>query len=197
MTTMSAGAARLTIDCETGLAAPSRQVRSPNADARPAGVVPDLIVIHSISLPPGEFGGGAIEDFFTNRLDTAAHPFFDEIRGLRVSAHFLIDRGGRLTQFVPVTARAWHAGPSCFRGRDACNDFSVGIELEGTDTDPFADAQYMTLESLAWALRKDVPSLAAGHAVGHADIAPERKTDPGAGFDWQRVPALTPMSASP
>ena len=185
------------VDPTTGLVIPSRQVPSPNADARPDGTDIDLIVIHCISLPPGEFGGGHIEALFTNQLDASADRYFDDIAGLRVSAHFLIDRTGRLTQFVPLHRRAWHAGQSRFRDRPACNDFSIGIELEGTDDTEFTAMQYATLEALASALRGAIATLADGIAVGHADIAPGRKTDPGPGFDWSRVPSLTHVSASP
>jgi N-acetyl-anhydromuramoyl-L-alanine amidase len=141
-------------------------------------------VLHSISLPPGEYGGEAIEQFFTNRLDPNAHPYFRDIAALRVSAHFLVRRDGELVQFVPVALRAWHAGMSSWRGRAACNDFSVGIELEGTEETPFEHVQYEKLARLITDLREALPlrDLAA-----HSDIAPGRKTDPGAGFDWPRL----------
>ena len=164
---------------------PDRFVDSPNQDERPSGSSGiTLAVIHSISLPPGEFGGDAIERLFTNRLDPAAHPYFAEIAHLRVSSHFLIRRDGELVQFVPVERRAWHAGASSWRGRARCNDFSVGIELEGTDDGAFTDAQYSRLATLLNGLRRDIPlrDLAA-----HSDIAPGRKTDPGSGFDWPRL----------
>jgi AmpD protein len=155
---------------------------SPNFDARPEGLEPSLIVIHNISLPPGEFGGTAIAEFFLNRLDWDAHPFYAEIRGVRVSSHFVILRTGAVQQFVSCNARAWHAGPSEHAGRARCNDFSIGIELEGSDTTPFAAAQYTALAAL-------VPALCAAYPIaalaGHEDIAPGRKTDPGAGFDWR------------
>jgi len=153
-------------------------LRSPNFDARPDGVIPNLIVIHNISLPPGEFGGTAIADFFLNRLDWDAHPFYQEIRGVRVSSHFVILRNGALQQFVSCANRAWHAGVSQHAGRARCNDYSIGIELEGSDTTSFEEAQYATLAAL-------IPVLCAALA-GHSDIAPDRKTDPGAGFDWLR-----------
>jgi AmpD protein len=160
---------------------------SPNFDARPVGCKIDLLVIHNISLPPGQFGGGRVQQLFTNALPTAAHPFFGQLATARVSAHFLVERDGRITQFVGCGDRAWHAGASSFRGRSRCNDFSIGIELEGTDFAPFADAQYVALASL-------VPALAAAyqltHARGHSEIAHGRKTDPGPFFDWARVPAL-------
>jgi N-acetyl-anhydromuramoyl-L-alanine amidase len=157
---------------------------SPNCDERPAGVEVSLVVLHSISLPPGEYGGDGIERFFTNRLDPAAHPYYREIQGLKVSSHFLIRRDGELVQFVPVERRAWHAGASCWRGRGRCNDFSVGIELEGTDDSPFADPQYATLARLLMDLRTKLP---LRDIVGHSDIAPGRKTDPGPRFDWPRL----------
>lgn len=159
-------------------------VASPNCDARPQGLLPQLIVIHAISLPPGRYGGDHIERLFTNRLDPDAHPYFKEIADLRVSAHFLIRRDGQLLQFVPVTLRAWHAGVSCWAGRDRCNDFSIGIELEGDDGGPFENAQYHRLILLLSALRQGFPVEAV---VGHCDIAPGRKTDPGPHFDWGRI----------
>ena len=161
-----------------------RVVDSPNCDARPRGTQVSLAVLHCISLPPGEYGGDAIERLFTNRLDHAAHPYFRQIQGLRVSAHFLIRRDGELVQFVPVARRAWHAGASCWRGRSRCNDFSVGIELEGTEEAPFEDAQYRALALLLADLRGRLP---LRHIAGHSDIAPGRKTDPGPHFDWRRL----------
>lgn len=161
-----------------------RIVDSPNQDERPAGVDISLVVIHSISLPPGEFGGDAIERLFTNRLDPHAHPYFREIHALRVSAHYLIRRGGELVQFVPVERRAWHAGASSWRGRGRCNDFSVGIELEGADAVPFQQAQYAALSELLIELRAQMPLRAV---AAHSDIAPGRKTDPGPRFDWPRL----------
>jgi len=161
-----------------------RIVDSPNQDERPAGVEISLVVIHSISLPPGEYGGEHIERLFTNRLDPAAHPYFREVHALRVSSHFLIRRDGEVVQFVPVARRAWHAGESSWRGRSRCNDFSVGIELEGTDDAPFEDAQYEALAVLLMDLRKSVPLRAI---AAHSDIAPGRKTDPGPRFDWPRL----------
>lgn len=161
----------------------ARRLPSPNFDARPEGVAPELLVIHNISLPPGQFGGPYIGGLFTNTLDHAAHPYFDQLRPLRVSAHFLIDRDGRLTQFVAANARAWHAGVSSFEGRERCNDFSIGIELEGSDFVPFEDAQYDSLAALTLALRRRYGLRAV---TGHEHIAPGRKTDPGPFFDWQR-----------
>lgn len=158
-----------------------RRVGSPNVDARPAGSPVSLLVVHDISLPPGEFGGPFIEALFTNMLDSAAHPYFEGLRDLRVSAHFLVRRDGALVQFVSCDERAWHAGQSSFEGRPACNDFSIGVELEGTDTAPYEPAQYATLASLTNALVARYPIEAV---AGHSDIAPDRKTDPGAAFDW-------------
>ena len=141
-------------------------------------------MVHSISLPPGEFGGDAIERLFTNRLDPAAHPYFREIAGLKVSSHFLIRRDGELVQFVPVARRAWHAGVSSWRGRERCNDFSIGVELEGTDDGPFTDAQYACLASLVAALKAKHP---LRDIAAHSDVAPGRKNDPGPRFDWRRL----------
>lgn len=168
---------------EAGWLDEARQSPSPNCDARPQGETPSLLVIHNISLPPGEFGGSAIEELFTNRLDWNAHPYYEGIRGLEVSAHFLIRRDGELVQFVPCGMRAWHAGASSWCGRERCNDFSIGIELEGTDDQPFTDAQYAKLAQLTRALKAAYP---IAHIAGHADIAPGRKTDPGPHFDWER-----------
>ena len=159
-------------------------VQSPNCDGRPDGAAIRLVVIHGISLPPGEFGGDGIVELFTNRLDPAAHPYYASVADLRVSSHFLIRRNGALLQFVPCTLRAWHAGASCWNGLERCNDFSIGIELEGTDDTPYAPAQYRTLASLLRALRGRYP---IEDVVGHSDVAPGRKTDPGPAFDWTRI----------
>jgi N-acetyl-anhydromuramoyl-L-alanine amidase len=175
------------IDLATGLIARARQVLSPYFDARPSGSVTDLIVIHGISLPPGEFGGASIDQLFTGNLDPEAHPFFRDASRLRVSTHVLIRRDGSIVQYVPFQARAWHAGESQYEGRSVCNDFSVGIELEGTDELPYEDAQYESLAHLIRALLAAYPSLSAKRVVGHCDIAPGRKTDPGRAFDWQRL----------
>ncbi len=172
-----------------GWMAGARRVPSPNAEPRPADCEPDLLVIHNISLPPGEYGGGFIEALFCNCLDWDAHPYFDEIRGLRVSAHLLIRRDGEAVQFVSFNDRAWHAGQSCYDGRDNCNDFSIGIELEGTDEDPYTDAQYAMLQTVTCALLSAYPDLTPERIAGHADIAPGRKTDPGPAFDWRRYRA--------
>lgn len=162
------------------------RVDSPNFDSRPDVDDISLLVIHNISLPPGEFGTGCVQQFFCNRLDHSTHPFFREIEGVRVSAHFFIDRLGELTQFVATTDRAWHAGLSCFAGRTTCNDYSVGVELEGTDDRPYTDAQYQTLHALTQALMRRHPQIGPERIAGHSDIAPERKTDPGPAFDWTR-----------
>src|SRR5216110_1727948 len=161
-----------------------RRVRSPNQDERPAGSEISLLVVHSISLPPGQYGGDAIERLFTNRLDPAAHPYFRDIATLRLSSHFLVRRDGELLQFVPVQQRAWHAGASCWRGRSRCNDFSIGIELEGSDDTPFEPLQY---DELAALIRRLKTSLPLRDIAAHSDIAPGRKTDPGARFDWARL----------
>ena len=185
-----------------GLVAAARQCPSPNCNARPDGSEVSLLVIHNISLPPGKFGGGAIDDLFCNRLDHDAHPYFATLRGLQVSAHFLIRRDGELVQYVPVTARAWHAGKSVFAGRENCNDFSVGVELEGTDDRPYTQKQYRRLVRLSVLLLRAFPALAPQRIAGHCDIAPGRKTDPGAAFDWPRYRAalaqeLHSMSSRP
>ena len=167
-----------------------RHVASPNFGARPSGAEISLIVFHNISLPPGEFGGNQIELFFTNQLSSNEHPFFKEIESLQVSAHALIRRDGENIQFVGFNERAWHAGVSCHQGRDNCNDFSIGIELEGTDTIPYEQIQYQTLALLANSLLKTYPSIAPDQIVGHSDIAPGRKTDPGPSFDWNHFQTL-------
>jgi AmpD protein len=154
-----------------------------------------MIVVHGISLPPGEFGGPEIEALFTNQLDWDAHPYFAEIRGLEVSAHLLIRRDGRVVQFVPFTQRAWHAGESCFRGQQCCNDFSIGIELEGEDETPYDDRQYTVLQGVIAALCVAYPAISPREVAGHCDIAPGRKSDPGPAFDWFRLyDGLNPTS---
>ena len=178
---------RLAIDA-AGYAGPARQIRSPNHDPRPAGAVVTLLVVHGISLPPGEFGGEGIVRLFTNRLDAAAHPYYASLASVRVSAHFLIRRQGELLQFVSCNDRAWHAGVSAWKGRAHCNDFSIGVELEGTDDRPYAAAQYTMLARLVRALRRAYP---IADVVGHSDVAPARKTDPGPAFDWARLRRLT------
>ena len=171
---------------EDGRVASARYIPSPNCDARPAGCAIRLLVIHHISLPPGEFGGSGIVELFTNRLDPAAHPYYATVAGRKVSAHFLIRRDGELLQFVPCGARAWHAGESRWKGRTQCNDFSIGVELEGTGGAPFTDAQYGRLAILTRALQARYP---IRDIVGHSAIAPGRKSDPGPRFDWARYRA--------
>lgn len=173
---------RFAIDAD-GWASGVTRLPSPNCDARAEGTAIDLLVIHNISLPPGQFGGSHVGDLFLNCLDCDAHPYFDQLRTLRVSAHFLIRRDGEVMQFVAAGDRAWHAGQSRFRGRERCNDFSIGIELEGTDFEAFEDAQYASLAELTEALRTRYPLTAV---TGHEHIAPGRKTDPGPYFDWVR-----------
>lgn len=175
----------LRINTDTGLIEGARQVPSPNADDR--GCEPDLIVIHAISLPPGEYGGPWIDHLFTNALDPDAHPYFADIAGRTLSAHVLVDRNGQITQYVPFHRRAWHAGESSYAGRVACNDFSIGIELEGCDQEPFTDSQYEVLGQLIRCLCASYPGLHPARLAGHADIAPGRKTDPGPHFDWARL----------
>ena len=164
-----------------------RQHHSPNQSARDVGCVVDLLVLHNISLPPGEFGGCHVEDFFCNNLEVGLHPFFLEIADVKVSAHLLIDRAGLITQFVPFNRKAWHAGKSCFAGREDCNDFSIGIELEGTDDEHFTDSQYLSLINITKLLMQEYPEITEDRIVGHSDIAPDRKTDPGPCFDWERL----------
>jgi AmpD protein len=173
---------RFAIDAD-GWCHDAQHVRSPNFDARTSDTSPDLLVIHNISLPPGQFGGPYITDLFCNRLDCDLHPYFDRLRDLRVSSHFLILRDGAVVQFVSANDRAWHAGASSFNGRERCNDFAIGIELEGTDFDSFDDRQYAVLAELTAALQQRYPLTAV---AGHEHIAPGRKTDPGPFFDWMR-----------
>lgn len=163
-----------------------RRIVSPNQDTRPHGTAIDLLVIHNISLPPDEFGGAAITQLFCNKLDTDAHPYYEQLKGVKVSAHFLIRRSGEIIQYVPCSKRAWHAGVSAWRERTACNNFSIGVELEGCDTIIFSDPQYIALAKLTRRLQRAYP---IRDIVGHADIAPGRKTDPGASFDWSRYRA--------
>ena len=175
------------LDIENGWLRTARQVPSPNFGPRPDGVSPDLLVVHCISLPPGEYGGPCIEQFFCNCLRWDEHPYFEEIRDMEVSSHFLVRRDGEILQFVSCDDRAWHAGASEYQGRDNCNDFSIGVELEGVDDGPFEAAQYQSLARLAEALFRAYPQMSAQRIAGHSDIAPGRKTDPGPGFDWQRL----------
>lgn len=164
----------------------ARWTASPNANERPEGLEPDLLVIHNISLPPGQFGGPWIEQLFLNQLDPSADPFFASIAGLQVSAHLLIRRDGELLQFVELGRRAWHAGRSSFRGRPECNDYSIGIELEGADAVAFSDVQYQRLAEATQLIRARYPAITRDRITGHEQIAPGRKTDPGPAFDWQR-----------
>jgi AmpD protein len=182
--------AELRVDRASGLLRGVAQIASPNCDARPPGVEPDLIVVHGISLPPGEFGGPWIDRLFTNRLPEDAHPYFAEVGPLRVSSHLVVRRDGTITQYVKFTDRAWHAGKSSFEGREACNDYSIGIELEGTDTLAYDGAQYHALSQVIAALCDAYPGLSPDRVVGHSDIAPGRKTDPGPAFDWTHARGL-------
>lgn len=177
-----------------GWVTPARHAPSPNQDPRPEGSRIELLLIHNISLPPGRFGTGDIERLFTNQLDWDTHAYFATLRGLRVSAHFLIARDGRLTQFVACTQRAWHAGESMFEGRARCNDFSLGIELEGTDTAAYTDDQYEMLVRLGRPLFDTYPLRAVR---GHSDVSPARKTDPGTAFDWPRFARALDVGAAP
>lgn len=190
------GAADPPVDVASGWLRTARRVVSPNCDARPAGITADLIVIHGISLPPGEFGGPWIDRLFTNSLPPHQHPYFAEIGDRRVSSHLLIDRRAAITQYVPFHQRAWHAGASSYEGRAACNDFSIGIELEGTDTTAYEDAQYVALANVISALCEAYPDLDPGRLTGHSDIAPGRKTDPGPSFDWPRLRTLIVLAQS-
>lgn len=179
------------IDVGTGMLCDVRYVPSPNYNERPAGILIDLLVIHNISLPPGEFGGAHIDALFTNVLDPSHHPYFTEISSLEVSSHCLIRRDGEIVQYVPFNKRAWHAGDSCFDGREDCNDFSIGIELEGTDEIPYTPIQYAVLADLVALLKKAYPEITGNRIVGHSTIAPTRKTDPGSVFDWDLLAALS------
>jgi len=163
---------------------------SPNFNERPAGARVSLLVIHNISLPPGDFGTGCVQALFCNRLDTDQHPYFEQLSGLRVSSHLFIERQGRLVQFVPLDKRAWHAGRSAFGGQPECNDFSIGIELEGCDHIPYTEAQYQRLAEVTRILLDHYPDLNPTRITGHADVAPGRKTDPGPAFDWEHYFSL-------
>jgi N-acetyl-anhydromuramoyl-L-alanine amidase len=177
----------LRVHVATGLLEGVRQVLSPHHDARPDGVAADLLVIHNISLPPDEFGGPWIEKLFNGHLPPDAHPYFATIHSARVSAHLLVRRDGEIVQFVPFHRRAWHAGVSQYEGRAACNDFSIGIEIEGADAIDFEDAQYDAARQIVQALLLAYPTLSPTRLTGHSDIAPGRKTDPGPAFDWARL----------
>lgn len=183
-----------TSDADLGWLPGVRRIPSPNHDARPPGESVTLAVVHGISLPPGEFGGDGIERLFTNTLDPQAHPYYATLAALRVSAHFLVRRTGDVVQFVPCSQRAWHAGVSSWRGRERCNDFSIGIELEGTDLLPYTDAQYASLGRLLRTLARRHP---LRDVAGHSDVAPGRKTDPGEAFDWTRLMRMLPRRVGP
>jgi len=183
----SPDAAKYAVSPGAGLIRPATQCPSPNQDERPEGSEPELIIIHGISLPPGEFGGPHIEALFTNCLDCTAHPYFREIEGMQVSSHLLVRRDGELIQFVPFERRAWHAGVSEFRGRSCCNDYSIGIELEGTDDTPYTDEQYGQLVAVIQAIIVAYPKITARGIAGHCDVAPGRKSDPGPAFNWLRL----------
>jgi AmpD protein len=182
--------AQVQVDLESGLLRGVRQIASPNCDSRPAGVEPELIVVHGISLPPGQFGGPWIDRLFTNSLPPEADPYFAEVAALRVSSHLVIGRDGGVTQYVSFAQRAWHAGQSSYNGREACNDFSIGVELEGTDELAYEAAQYRALAEVVAALLEAYPTLSPDRMVGHSDIAPGRKTDPGPAFDWPHARRL-------
>lgn len=182
------------LDPASGWLEGARQVPSPNCDERPVGTEISLLVIHGISLPPNEFGGNEIDRLFTNQLDPAVHPYFREIYQLRVSTHLLIRRNGEVVQYVPFTKRAWHAGESCYHDRACCNDFSIGIELEGTDEIPYEPIQYEMLRSLIEFLRECYPAIRPQDIVGHCHIAPGRKTDPGPAFEWARLGINEPQA---
>ncbi len=173
------------MSCDMDILLPeASQHHSPNQDERPPGASINLLVIHNISLPPGEFGGPWLDDLFCNRLDPEAHPYFREIAGMEVSPHLLIRRGGELIQYVPLQQRAWHAGASTFQGCEQCNDFSIGIELEGTDDSPYTEQQYQTLATATRQIMAQFPAITTDRIKGHSDIAPQRKSDPGPAFDW-------------
>jgi AmpD protein len=180
----------LDVDATSGYLTQVRQVASPNFDARPGSIAPDLIVVHGISMPPDEFGGPWIDALFTNTLPVDAHPHFKEVVALRVSSHLLIRRDGEIVQYVSFNERAWHAGASNYCGRERCNDFSIGVELEGADTIAYEPIQYRVLANTIDALCSAYSSLSRERVVGHSDIAPGRKTDPGESFDWPRLKAL-------
>lgn len=177
------------INTHSGLLDVARQLPSPNCDARPPGTEIDLLIIHNISLPPGCFGGDAIDCFFTNTLDVDADPFYREICDMRVSAHLLLRRDGAIVQYVPFAQRAWHAGVSCYKGRESCNDYSIGIELEGADDLNYEDVQYRVLQQLIKVLCQSYPGIRQDRIVGHSDVAAGRKTDPGPAFDWSKIRA--------
>jgi AmpD protein len=175
---------------DSGLLPAAIYIPSPNSDDRPEGSVIELLIVHNISLPPGEFGGPWIDQLFTNQLPAAAHPYFATVADLRVSSHLLVRRGGEVVQYVPFHRRAWHAGVSSWQGRERCNDFAIGIELEGADDLPYESTQYAMLARVIAMLCRSYPGLSPERVVGHSDIAPGRKTDPGLAFDWPRLRSL-------
>jgi N-acetyl-anhydromuramoyl-L-alanine amidase len=183
------------LDATSGLMPGVRQVASPNFDDRPPGILPELIVVHGISLPPGEYGGPWIDLLFTNALPPTEHPYFEAVAPLKVSTHLLIRRTGERVQYVPFHRRAWHAGVSNYQGRERCNDFSIGIELEGADDSPYEPVQYRVLAESILMLCDAYPTLSAERVVGHSDISPGRKSDPGPAFDWPRLRALLRIRA--
>jgi len=178
------------VDAATGQLLAARHVESPNCDDRPAGQAPELVVVHGISLPPGEYGGPWIDALFTNTLPPAAHPYFETVADLRVSAHALVRRDGSVVQYVPFHRRAWHAGTSRWRDRERCNDYSIGIELEGTDATAYERVQYSALARIVAALCRAYATLSPDRLVGHSDVAPGRKSDPGIAFDWPLLRTL-------
>lgn len=184
------------VDRATGWLQPVRRIESPNCDDRPPGVESDLIIVHGISLPPGEFGGPWIDALFTNGLPADRHPYFAEIADRHVSAHLLVRRDGSLTQYVPFHRRAWHAGASSYEGRGPCNDFSIGIELEGADDVPYEDRQYAVLARLITLVCEAYPAHSTARIAGHSEVAPGRKTDPGPAFDWPRLRTLLAIEAA-
>jgi AmpD protein len=194
---MAGGCEAAMFEVENGILRGARYLASPNYDERPAGAAIDLLVIHGISLPPGQFGGHFIDALFTNTLDRLAHPYFEQIHAMRVSAHALIRRDGGVVQYVPFDKRAWHAGKSCFQGRETCNDFSIGIELEGCDECGYEDVQYRVLAALSAALMRAYPRITPERIAGHSDIAPGRKTDPGPYFEWPRYRGLLEAGLGP
>lgn len=180
----------LQINCTTGLLQPVYYAASSHFDERPAGMEIDMVVIHNISLPPGQFGGDGVERFFCGKLNMSEHPFYTEISNLRVSSHLFIKRTGEIIQFVPFHLRAWHAGESSFEARARCNDFSIGIELEGTDVLPYEEVQYQQLAKVLELLMETYPAITVPRIVGHVDIAPSRKTDPGPAFNWSHLKGM-------
>jgi len=175
---------------QKGWLAPAIRIESPNQDERPLNTAVSVLVIHNISLPPGEYGGPWIDDLFCNRLDSTAHPYFAEISELKVSSHLLITRTGEIRQYVSFDQRAWHAGESCFDGQTRCNDFSIGIELEGCDDRPYEIKQYEALVDVTHPIQSRYPAISVDRIIGHSDIAPQRKTDPGDAFEWGRFRAM-------